>query len=317
MLAFVLCAFAVLNSAAAFAAGSNETAASGITVESANGAERVIPSIVSADEWEVLRLVNSERSARGLSPLTTFSTLQSGAEIRAREIVTLFSHTRPNGESCFTVLDEVGIGNYQSPGENIAAGQNSPAAVMNSWMNSEGHRNNILSASYKHVGVGMKHEPNSTYGKHWVQLFCAGFSERYTECSLMLPSSMRFPLGTSISSMGIAVRLRSNVWGDCYMPLSDEFCTGFNSGSAGEQTVTVNIEGCTAVFSVVLAAQSGIPGDVDGDGMVTSSDALMIMRHALGVAHLSGAALAAADADGDGNVTAADSLLAMRTAMGF
>ena len=101
------------------------------------------------------------------------------------------------------------------------------------------------------------------------------------------------------------------------MPLSDEFCTGFNSGSAGEQSVTVNIEGCTAVFSVVLAAQSGIPGDVDGDGRVTSSDALMIMRHALGVAHLSGAALAAADADGDGNVTAADSLLAMRTAMGF
>ena len=219
MLAFVLCAFAVLNSAAAFAAGSNETAASGITVESANGAERVIPSIVSADEWEVLRLVNSERSARGLSPLTTFSTLQSGAEIRAREIVTLFSHTRPNGESCFTVLDEVGIGNYQSAGENIAAGQNSPAAVMNSWMDSEGHRNNILSASYKHIGVGMKHEPNSTYGKHWVQLFCAGFSERYTECSLMLPSSMQFPLGTSISSMGIAVRLRSNVWGDCYLSL--------------------------------------------------------------------------------------------------
>lgn len=317
MLAFVLCAFAVLNSAAAFAAGSNETAASGITVESANGAERVIPSIVSADEWEVLRLVNSERSARGLSPLTTFSTLQSGAEIRAREIVALFSHTRPNGESCFTVLDEVGIGNYQSAGENIAAGQNSPAAVMNSWMNSEGHRNNILSSSYKHIGVGMKHEPNSIYGKHWVQLFCAGFSERYTECSLMLPSSMQFPLGTSISSMGIAVRLRSNVWGDCYMPLSDEFCTGFNSGSAGEQTVTVNIEGCTAVFSVVLAAQSGIPGDVDGDGRVTSSDALMIMRHALGVVHLSGAALAAADADGDGNITAADSLLAMRTAMGF
>ena len=191
LLAFVLCAFAVLNSAAAFAAGSNETAASGITVESANGAERVIPSIVSADEWEVLRLVNSERSARGLSPLTTFSTLQSGAEIRAREIVTLFSHTRPNGESCFTVLDEVGIGNYQSAGENIAAGQNSPAAVMNSWMNSEGHRNNILSASYKHIGVGMKHEPNSIYEKHWVQLFCAGFSERYTECSLMLPSSMQ------------------------------------------------------------------------------------------------------------------------------
>ena len=215
------------------------------------------------------------------------------------------------------MLDEVGIGNYQSAGENIAAGQNSPAAVMNSWMNSEGHRNNILSASYKHIGVGMKHEPNSIYGEHWVQLFCAGFSERYTECSLMLPSSMQFPLGTAISSMGIAVRLRSNVWGDCYMPLSDEFCTGFNSGSAGEQTVTVNIEGCTAVFSVVLAAQSGIPGDVDGDGRVTSSDALMIMRHALGVVHLSGAALAAADADGDGNVTAADSLLAMRTAMGF
>ena len=81
-------------------------------------------------------------------------------EDEAREIVTLFSHTRPNGESCSTVLDEVGIGNYQPAGENVAAGQNSPAAVMNSWMNSEGHRNNILSASYKHIGVGMKHEPS-------------------------------------------------------------------------------------------------------------------------------------------------------------
>ena len=61
LLAFVLCAFAVLNSAAALAAGSNKTAASGITVESANGAERVIPSIVSADEWEVLRAVTFQK----------------------------------------------------------------------------------------------------------------------------------------------------------------------------------------------------------------------------------------------------------------
>ncbi len=115
-------------------------------------------------EAEVLRLTNLERAAQGLSPLSMGSTAaQSAADIRAAEIATQFSHTRPNGSSCFTALTEVGV-SYRSAGENIAKGHRTPAQVVEGWMNSEGHRANILNANFTHLAVGY-----ADYG--WVQLF--------------------------------------------------------------------------------------------------------------------------------------------------
>jgi len=78
------------------------------------------------------------------------------------------SHTRPNGTSCFTVLSELGVG-YSASGENIAAGQKTPQAVMESWMNSSGHKANILNPDFTHIGVGYAEGGN--YGTNWVQLF--------------------------------------------------------------------------------------------------------------------------------------------------
>lgn len=114
---------------------------------------------------EVLRLVNEIRAENGLGALTTESALTRAANKRADEIVESFSHTRPNGESCFTVLEEYNI-SYMGAGENIAMGYTSAQAVVEAWMNSEGHRANILNASYTKLGVGYDPDTNS-----WVQLF--------------------------------------------------------------------------------------------------------------------------------------------------
>lgn len=117
----------------------------------------------------VLELVNAERAKAGKSPLTLDDAMCEVAQLRADEIVESFSHTRPNGSSCFTAIDEAGI-SYRAVGENIAAGQSSPASVMNSWMNSDGHRKNILSGDFSSIGIGYV-KASSGYGHYWVQMF--------------------------------------------------------------------------------------------------------------------------------------------------
>ncbi len=118
---------------------------------------------------EVIRLVNIERSKQGLSALTTNSQLANVANIRAKETVTSFSHTRPNGTSCFTVLAETKV-SYRTCGENIAAGQTTPQEVVKSWMNSEGHRKNILNGSFTKLGVGYV-KASTGYKYYWTQMF--------------------------------------------------------------------------------------------------------------------------------------------------
>lgn len=118
---------------------------------------------------EVVRLVNEERAKVGACPLRMANDLQQAAGVRAQEIVRRFSHTRPDGSSCFTVLRG---SSYRQVGENIAAGQQSPAAVVEGWMNSQGHRENILNPTFQEIGVGYYDGGSSTqYGKYWVQLF--------------------------------------------------------------------------------------------------------------------------------------------------
>ena len=116
---------------------------------------------------EVLRLVNVERSKAGLSSLTTNATLKAAADKRAQETKTSFSHTRPNGSKFSTVLQEYGI-SYRTAGENIAYGQRSPEEVVNGWMNSPGHRANILNGSFGKIGIGVYQSGGVIY---WSQLF--------------------------------------------------------------------------------------------------------------------------------------------------
>ena len=124
--------------------------------------------------WDVLRIVNENRENNGLSPLTLSQGLMNGASTRSNEIIEYLSHTRPNGTSCFTILDNI----YGHSGENIAAGQSSPSEVMTSWMNSTGHRENILSSDFTKLGVGYKYRSGTLYGNYWVQMFGGGISTK-------------------------------------------------------------------------------------------------------------------------------------------
>ena len=111
---------------------------------------------------QVITLLNEQRVNNGLSPLTADSTLTAAAMQRAAETVIYFSHTRPDGSRCFTAFD----GSWR--GENIAAGQADPDEVITGWMNSTGHRKNILEANYTSVGVGCFNYKGINF---WVQCF--------------------------------------------------------------------------------------------------------------------------------------------------
>lgn len=118
-------------------------------------------SSMSAMAAEVAAQVNAERAKYGLSSLTVSDELTRAACVRASEIVRQFSHTRPDGSSCFTVSGA-------AYGENIARGQSSADRVMAAWMSSEGHRANILRESYGSIGVCAQKVNGVIY---WVQLF--------------------------------------------------------------------------------------------------------------------------------------------------
>ena len=117
---------------------------------------------------EVLCLVNAERKKAGLAELRAGSaSLNAAAKKRAEEIAVKFDHQRPNGSGCFTVLGEYGVASVAS-GENIAVGYGTPAAVVDGWMNSSGHRANIL-GNYEQLGVGIFVSKNGTV--YWAQMF--------------------------------------------------------------------------------------------------------------------------------------------------
>jgi len=118
----------------------------------------------------VASLVNAARRDAGLSELELDADLCAAAQARAQEIAQSFSHTRPDGSSCFTILEEFGI-SYRAAGENIAMGQRTPEEVMDGWMNSSGHRANILNGTFTSIGVG--YYVDGAGAAHWVQIFQA------------------------------------------------------------------------------------------------------------------------------------------------
>lgn len=129
-----------------------------------------IPAVedaVLAYEQEVVRLVNAERAKNGLSPLTHNWELSRVARYKSQDMKDngYFSHQSPTYGSPFQMMKSFGI-SYKSAGENIAKGYTSPEAVVNGWMNSSGHRANILNASYTHIGVGYV-----ASGHYWTQMF--------------------------------------------------------------------------------------------------------------------------------------------------
>lgn len=136
------------------------------------GQKLAIPSIddVKALENEVIRLVNAERTKRGLQPLKANWELSRVARYKSQDMINkgYFGHTSPTYGSPFKMMESFGI-RFSAAGENIAYGQRTPQEVMNGWMNSPGHRSNILSPSYTEIGVGAAKSKNGTL--YWTQMF--------------------------------------------------------------------------------------------------------------------------------------------------
>ena len=205
-----------------------------------------LPTQTDQTEWEILRLTNRERIAAGLLPLSITEPLQKAADIRSKECHTSFSHTRPNGASCSTVLDENGIF-WRSMGENIAAGQSGPAQVMQSWMNSEGHRKNILS-DFVQVGVGYYTDNECAYRKHYTQLFTGGCQ---TEKIWVQGAAgvLHIQAGTDVDDWNLTLCVKCTC-GTGYLPLTASLCTGYDKRANGAQQITVSFRGATTVFAV-------------------------------------------------------------------
>jgi len=125
---------------------------------------------VSVDPYvqKIVELVNEERAKAGVAPLELDMQICDAAAIRAEEIYSVFAHERPDGSRYRTVLDQCNIP-YSFCGENVAYGYRSPDAVMDGWMNSEGHKANILNERFTKIGVG--HYKGSNGYDYWSQLF--------------------------------------------------------------------------------------------------------------------------------------------------
>lgn len=128
------------------------------------------PSSVKAFEDEVVRLVNVERSKRGLQTVKNNWEIARVARYKSQDMINkkYFSHTSPTYGSPFKMMETFGI-RFSAAGENIAYGQKTPAQVMSGWMNSPGHRANILSATYTNMGCGVAKSSTGVY--YWTQLF--------------------------------------------------------------------------------------------------------------------------------------------------
>ena len=124
----------------------------------------------SSYQQQVLDLVNAERTKRGISALTLDSSLSSVATKKSQDMVNenYFDHTSPTYGSPFDMMKEFRI-SYRTAGENIAKGQKTPQEVVTAWMNSEGHRKNILNPDFTNLGVGIAKDSNGT--TYWTQMF--------------------------------------------------------------------------------------------------------------------------------------------------
>ncbi len=134
-----------------------------------SGSTNTTTSQLTSDEQEVFDLINAKRVANGLPVLKTDDELQNVARIKAQDMVdnNYFSHTSPIYGSPFDMIKKFGI-SYKTAGENIA-GNSSNSGAVNAWMNSSGHKANILNSSFNYTGIGVVKSPK--YGKVYVQMF--------------------------------------------------------------------------------------------------------------------------------------------------
>ncbi|MED4920583.1 CAP domain-containing protein [Weizmannia sp. CD-2023] len=148
-------------------AAPKQSASKQTSTQPAGSTQSQAANTLNAYEKQVVTLVNEERAKNGLGALKIDTALSKMARVKSNDMAThqYFDHTSPTYGSPFDMMKQFGI-SYQYAGENIAMGQQTPQEVMNAWMNSEGHRANILNKNFTHIGVGYVEN-----GHYWTQEF--------------------------------------------------------------------------------------------------------------------------------------------------
>ena len=223
--------------------------------------EMVPPSedMYTSREWTVFQITNQNRMKEGHLPLSMVPLMQTGTDIRKKELTQKYSHTRPDGSSCFTVFNEVGY-TTSSMGENIAWGYSSPAAVMNGWMHSSGHYKNIMDDSFVHFATG---ESNN----YWVQMFSGCYDDKLNHMELFVPADMTFKKASAIEDFGVVAAFNCTEHGISYMPVISQMCTGYDANQEGQQTIAVKYKDLEASFTVTIkGGSSSNSGGGSGSG---------------------------------------------------
>lgn len=241
-----------------------------VGISSAANIPSDLSDICTQQEWDVLKLTNRARLDNGLVPYSIFPAVQSAAGVREQELISLYSHSRPNGSDCFTVLTEAGLA-YRSAAENIAAGQPSARSVVQSWLNSNEHRANILDPKFTHMGMGytdqsctiMTETGTGRIRNGWVQLFLD------SDCSItgitLSEENVSCYIGTSLDALDLYVKATCSVHGTCYLPLLAGMYTGFDSETTGTKTVTVSYSGKSVQLQVAVLSLPEPEPDTDPD----------------------------------------------------
>ena len=194
-----------------------------------------VPGVESYDySAEIAELVNADRAAEGLPPVKLDAGLTEYAMQRAAECALFYSHTRPNGKECFSVVDEDDY--LKHLGENIAAGYTSPEGVETDWMNSAGHRANILDSSFNYVGIGCFYNGGVWY---WVQLFSYS-----TSAEKAVPTGSKqtvFQVETLRENLDLSYEADADLAGTLNMEIGDKINFSMSNPNYGTNFLTARL----------------------------------------------------------------------------
>lgn len=213
--------------------------------------------------------INAMRMENGLEPLQTAPLLQEMCQGRADELTKSYSHSRANGDAWYTILTDYGIDTNCFAGENIAAGYDTPEGVVEGWMNSAGHRRNILNTNYEYFAVGVSYYENDPeyYFYYWDLILLSsdsGFEDAYTPLATVMPETEQTTTTTlqttSLTTTTVTSLLSSNL----------------------TTTTTTTMTMTTIPETSTTLAYDYNYGDCNTDGVVDLRDAIFLGKYLSG-----------------------------------